>query len=153
MDAFSYQLSEVIVLKDEPIKAIQRSQKIVDQQYFDDEKSSPQNRTMMQTGGIENPIDFVRMYKDVLKIINKGTSKKTKEIVKTDFTEVAMRKIPYSFFNSTLQLRDDEIKLFLVFCENDEKVQQVVKSKSAFEMMDFLINKNIEFKKITNFGR
>ena len=64
-----------------------------------------------------------------------------------------MRKIPYSFFNSTLQLRDDEIKLFLVFCENDEKVQQVVKSKSAFEMMDFLINKNIEFKKITNFGR
>lgn len=153
LDAFSYQLSEVIVLKDEPIKAIQRSQKIVDQQYFDDEKSSPQNRTMMQTGGIENPIDFVRMYKDVLKIINKGTSKKTKEIVKTDFTEVAMRKIPYSFFNSTLQLRDDEIKLFLVFCENDEKVQQVVKSKSAFEMMDFLINKNIEFKKITNFGR
>ncbi len=153
LEAFAYQLSEVIVSKSESVKAIQGSQEIVDQQYFDDEKSSPQNRTMMQTGGIENPMDFARMYKDVLRIIKKDTFKNTKEIIKTDFTEVAMRKIPYTFFNSTLQLRDDEIKLFLVFCENDDKVQKVLKSKSEFEIMDFLINKNIEFKKITNFDK
>lgn len=153
LETFTYQLSEVIVTKNKQIKAIQGSQEIVDQQYFDDEKASPQNRTMIQTGRIENPMDFVRMYKDVLKIINKDTSKNTKEIIKTDFTEVAMKKIPYSFFNSTLQLRDDEIKLFLVFCENDNNVQKVLKTKSEFEMMDFLINKNVEFKKITNFGK
>jgi hypothetical protein len=107
---------------------------------------------MKQTGAIANPMDFVRMYKDILKIIKQDTSKDTKEIIRTDFTEVAMRKIPYSFFNNTLKLRDDEIKLFLVFCENDDNTQKILKSKSEFEMMDFLINKNIEFKKITNFG-
>lgn len=152
LEAFAYQLSEVIVSKNENIKAIQGSQEIVDQKYFDDEKSSPQNITMKQTGAIANPMDFVRMYKDILKIIKQDTSKDTKEIIRTDFTEVAMRKIPYSFFNNTLKLRDDEIKLFLVFCENDDNTQKILKSKSEFEMMDFLINKNIEFKKITNFG-
>ena len=63
-------MAEVIVSKNKQIKAIQGSQEIVDQQYFDDEKASPQNRTMMQTGVIENPMDFVRMYKDVLKIMS-----------------------------------------------------------------------------------
>lgn len=153
LETFFYQLSEVVISKESDIKPIQGSQSIVDQNYFDDEKSSPKNRTMMQVGGIENPMDFVRMYKDVVKTINKDTTKKSNKITQTDFTEVAMQKIPYSFFNSTLKLRDDEIKLFLVFCENDAKAKMIQKSNSDFEIMNFLIEKNIEFKKITNFDK
>lgn len=153
LEPFFYQLSEVVISKENDIKPIQGSQAKVDQKYFDDEKSSPRNRTMMQAGGIENPMDFVRMYKDVVKIINKGVAKKSNKITQTDFTEVAMRKIPYSFFNNTLKLADDEIKLFLVFCENDAKATAIQKSNSDFEIMNFLIEKNIEFKKITNFDR
>lgn len=153
LETFFYQLSEVVISKESNIKPIQGSQTIVDQEYFDDEKSSPKNTTMMQVGGVENPMDFVRMYKDVVKIINKDKTKKSNKITQTDFTEVAMQKIPYSFFNSTLKLKDDEIKLFLVFCENDAKANAIQKSNSDFEIMNFLIEKNIEFKKITNFDK
>jgi len=153
LETFFYQLSEVIISKENNIKPIQASQAIVDQKFFDDEKSSPKNRSMMQAGGIENPMDFVRMYKDVVKIINKDSATKSNKITQTDFTEVAMRKIPYTFFNNTLKLADDEIKLFLVFCENDAKATAIQKSNSDFEIMNFLIEKNIEFKKITNFDK
>lgn len=153
LELFSRQLSEVVVTSRDNIKTIQNSRAIVGQNYFDDEKSSPQNRTMMQVGGFENPMDFVRIYKDVFKILKKNTPKKFDFISKTDFTEVVMREIDYSFFKNALKLKDDEIKLFLVFCENDSKSNDLLKSTSKFEVMDFLIGKNIEFKKIANFGK
>ena len=107
LETFFYQLSEVVILKESGIKPIQGSQTIVDQKYFDDEKSSPKNTTMMQVGGIENPMDFVRIYKDVVKTINKDTAKKSNKITQTDFTEVAMQKMMrlncFLFFVKTTQ--------------------------------------------------
>ena len=153
LETFAYQLSEVVVFKEEKAKPIAGSQAIVDKEYFDDEKSSPKNRTMTQVGGIENPIDFVRIYKDVFKILRINTPKKSDFTTKIDFTEVVMKKIDYSFFNNTLKLKDDEIKLFLVYCENDPKSSALLKSNTKFELMDFLIEKNIEFKKIANFEK
>ena len=153
LETFAYQLSEVVVFKEEKAKPIAGSQAIVDKEYFDDEKSSPKNRTMTQVGGIENPIDFVRIYKDVFKILKINTPKKSDFTTKIDFTEVVMKKIDYSFFNNTLKLKDDEIKLFLVYCENDPKSSALSKSNTKFELMDFLIEKNIEFKKIANFEK
>ena len=153
LETFAYQLSEVVVFKEEKTKPIAGSQAIVDKEYFDDEKSSPKNRTMTQVGGIENPIDFVRIYKDVFKILKINTPKKSDFTTKTDFTEVVMKKIDYSFFNNSLKLKDDEIKLFLVYCENDPKSSALLKSNTKFELMDFLIEKNIEFKKIANFEK
>jgi len=60
-----------------------------------------------------------------------------------------MQRINYPFFSNTLKLRDDEIKLFLVFCENDSKATPMLKSSTDFELMDFLVGKNNEFKTIT----
>lgn len=139
--------------KEEKTKPIAGSQTIVDKEYFDDEKSSSKNRTITQIGGIENPIDFVRIYKDVFKILKINTPKKSDFTTETDFTEVVMKKIDYSFFNNTLKLKDDDIKLFLVYCENDPKSSALFKSNTKFELMDFLIEKNIEFKKIANFEK
>ncbi len=151
LEVFFYQLSEVVISRENMMKPTQGSQEIVDQKYFGDEKVTPKNITMKQVGSFENQMDFVRIYKDLVKLINKHSSDKSKIIMQTDFTEMAMLKIPYSFFNNTLNLSDDEIKLFLVFCENDPKAESIQKSNSDFEIMNFLIEKNIEFKKIANF--
>lgn len=151
LEVFFYQLSEVVISGKDMVKPIQGSQEIVDQKYFGDEKSTPKNVTMNQVGGFENQMDFVRIYKDLVKLINKDSTNKSKLVMQTDFTEMTMLKIPYSFFNNTLKLADDEIKLFLVFCENDPKVTAIQKTNSDFEIMNFLIEKNIEFKKIANF--
>jgi hypothetical protein len=50
-----------------------------------------------------------------------------------------------------LNLKDDEIKLFLVFCENDSKSRTLMQPSAEFQLMDFLITKNKEYKKITTF--
>jgi hypothetical protein len=64
------------------------------------------------------------------------------------FTEIVMQKINYGFYKKTLHLKDEEISLFLLYCEKDPIDLNSFKSKSDFEIMDFLISKNSEFEKI-----
>ena len=46
-----------------------------------------------------------------------------------------------------LNLKDDEIELFLMYCSNDPHSKQLVDPDQKFQLMDFMINKNKEFKK------
>ena len=149
LQAFPNQLAEVLVEKNKIKSPIKNSQEIVDKKYFDDEKSSPKNSTMPNYNVTENGLNFVRMYKDVLKILKKKNPKKNDFTSNVSFTEVVLQKIKYPFFSNTLKLQDDEIKLFLVFCENDSKATSTLKSSTDFELMDFLVEKNKEFKTIT----
>jgi hypothetical protein len=152
--AFVNQLPEVVVYGDKKVNPISGgSQKYVDMQYFDDAKSSPKNRTMPSDGSIENGVNFVRVYKDVLKALRKNNPEKTDFTTDKGFTELTMNKVGYSFFTNTLKLNDDEIGLFLIFCENDPKSKLFMKSDNEFQLMDFLVTKNKEFKRITTFEK
>ena len=149
LQTFTNQLTEVVIESNRNLKPISGSkQDIIDKQYVDDVQSSPKN-TVMPTNVTENGMDFVRMYKDVMRLIRNNNPNKNDLTSTTTFTELVMKKIKYSFFSSTLKLQDDEIKLFLLYCENDSRVTKVMKSKSEFELMDFLIEENIDFKKLT----
>jgi hypothetical protein len=149
LQTFTNQLAEVIIESNKNVKPITgNKQDIVDKKYVDDAQSSPKN-TVIPGNVTENGMDFVRMYKDVMRLLRKNNPNKNDLTSATTFTELVMTKIKYSFFNSTLKLQDDEIKLFLLYCENDSKVTKVMKSKSEFELMDFLIEENIDFKKLT----
>ena len=152
LDAFTNQLGEVIVPPKKIIKPVSaNTQAIVDKQYFDDEKSSPKNRTMLSDGTIENGTNFVRLYKDVIKILRKNNPEIIDFTQNKSFTEIALKRIGYDFFSNTLQLNDDEIRLFLIFCENDPKSKTLLKPENEFQLMDFLVTKNKEYKKITAF--
>lgn len=152
--AFINQLPEVVVSGNKNLNPItENSQKYVDKQYFDDVKSSPKNRTMPPDGSIENGVNFVRIYKDVLKVLKKNNPDKTDFTTDKSFTELTMNKVGYSFFTETLKLKDDEIGLFLIFCENDTKSKVFIKSDNEFQFMDFLVTKNKEFKRITTFEK
>ncbi len=96
-------------------------------------------------------MNFVRMYKDILKVLKIKNPERTDFITPSSFTEVAMKTVSYTFFTNTLNLNEDEIGLFLVFCENDSKSNTLLKPESQFELIDFLINKNKEFKRIITF--
>ena len=150
--AFVNLLPEIVISGNKKISPITGgSQAIVDRQYFDDNKSSPKNRTMPPDGSIENGIDFVRVYKDVLKNLRKNNPGRTDFTSYKGFTERVLNKVSYSFFTNTLKLNDDEIGLFLIFCENDSKSKIIMQEDNEFKMMDFLITKNKEFKSITTF--
>ncbi|MFA9190962.1 hypothetical protein AAGV28_06220 [Flavobacterium sp. FZUC8N2.13] len=150
MDVFTNELAEVLIRAKKELSPIEgNSQKYVDMKYFDDEKSSPKNRTLPPVGGIENGMDFVRIYKDVLGVLRKNNPQKSDFYKETSFSEFALHKVNYSFFSNTLHLKDDEIKLFLMFCENDSKSRELMQPTEEFRLMDFLVNKNKEYKKIT----
>ncbi len=150
LEVFTNELAEVLIRAKKELNPIEgNSQKYVDLKYFDDEKSSPKNRTMPPVGGIENGMDFVRIYKDVLGVLREKNPQKTDFYKETSFSEVVMNKVNYSFFSNTLHLKDDEIKLFLIYCENDSKSRELMQPNEEFKLMDFLVTKNVEYKKIT----
>lgn len=146
-------LKEVIVKRKAEIKpAISSSQQIVDMQFFDDEKSSPVNRTMPSDGTIENGMDFVRIYKMVSKLF-KSESVKKENLPEANFSDVVSKGIDSYFFTNTLNLKKEQIGLFLQYCENDPKAKNLLKQEDEFLLIDFLITKNEEFKRITTFEK
>lgn len=150
LEVFTNELAEVLIRAKKELNPIEgNTQKYVDLKYFDDEKSSPKNRLMPPNGTIENGMDFVRIYKDVLGALRKKNPQKTDFYKETSFSEVVMNKVNYSFFSNTLHLKDDEIKLFLIYCENDSKSRTFIQPSEEFRLMDFLITKNEEYRKIT----
>lgn len=146
LEVFYNQLNEVIIDDKSAHPVPDNTQNIVDKQYVADAKSSPKNQYVYD-GSIVNGVNFVRLYKDVLTILKKKNPKQSNFTSELNFTEKALQ-INYTFYTKTLSLTDEEIKLFLFYCENDVKSKSVLKSKSDFEMIDFMIKKNKEFKKL-----
>lgn len=152
LDVFTNELAEVLIRAKKELSPIEgNTQKYVDLKFFDDEKSSPKNRTMPPDGTIENGMDFVRIYKDVLGVLRKKNPQKTDFYKETSFSEFALNKVNYSFYSNTLHLKDDEIKLFLIYCENDSKSRDLMQPSEEFRLMDFFVTKNNEYKKITQY--
>jgi hypothetical protein len=149
LEVFYNQLNEVIIDDKSTHPVPVNTQNIVDKRYVADAKSSPKNEYIYD-GSIVNGVNFVRLYKDVLTVLKKKNPKQSNFTSELNFTEKALQ-INYTFYIKTLNLKDEEIKLFLLYCENDVKSKAVLKSKSDFEIMDFMIKKNKEFKKLKRF--
>lgn len=125
------------------------TQKIVDTQYFDDSQSSPDNILMIPTGtGNPNAMDVIRVYNKVFKSLFKDNPGKVDFVTDVSFRSVAMHSVSYSFFTDKLKMDDDQIALFLMYCENDPKSKTYLDASQKFEIMDFLINKYDAFKNI-----
>ncbi len=130
-------------------KISENTQKYVDRQYINDEKSHLRNRNI-NVGVTENGTDIVRLFKDVVKLFKSKNPKQADYFVDVSFTELVLQKVKYNYFINTLKLKDEEIRLFLVYCENDSVAKDLSRYKTTFELMDFLFNKNKEFTAIKN---
>jgi len=148
-------LAVVVYAKNGPHPEFGNTQKIVDTQYYDDQQSLPKNSTMMPTGtGDPNAMDCIRVYNMIFKNLFKNNPDKSDLVSDTGFTTIAMENVSYSFFTNELKLKEDEVGLFLLFCENDPKSKTFVNTTSKeFEIMDFLITKNAEFRNIATFEK
>ena len=156
LNAVANQLLAVLVYaKNGPHPEFGNTQKIVDTQYYDDAQSSPHNILMMPTGtGDPNAMDCIRVYNKIFKNLFKNNPNKSDLVSDVGFTTVAMQNVSYSFFTDKLKLKDDQVGLFLLFCENDPKSKTFVNTTSQeFEIMDFLISKNGEFRNIATFEK
>jgi hypothetical protein len=155
LNAVANQLLAVVVYaKHGPHPEFANTQKIVDTQYYDDQQSSPDNILMMPTGtGDPNNMDVIRVYNKIFKNLLKSNPEKLDLVSDVGFTTVAMESVSYSFFTDKLKLKEDQVGLFLLFCENDPKAKKFVSTNQEFEIMDFLITKNIEFRNIATLDK
>ncbi|MFQ6603820.1 hypothetical protein [Flavobacterium sp. C3NV] len=155
MDLVSNQLKEVVVHKDLKVKAFDKnSQAIVDTKFVDDEKSSPKNR-FIYDGTIENGVDFVRIFKDAKKLMRKKDVDVVPEEEASDFAFTMYAKANFTpdFYTDTLKLKKEEVDIFLLFCAVDPESKKHLKQEEKFELMDFLITKSQEFKKVNVAGK
>lgn len=144
-------LSVVVYAKHVPHNEFGNTQGIVDTQYFDDKQSSPDNILMIPTGtGNPNAMDVIRVYDKIFKHLFKNNPEKSDFVTDVSFTNVAMHSVSYSFFTDKLKIKDDQIGLFLLYCENDPKSKSFVDHNNQFEIMDFLITKYDAFKNIAS---
>lgn len=130
---------------------IPNSQTIVDQQYFDDEKSSSKSPIVQPGDAFENQADLVRMFKDLKKLLKKKKDVNAEYQSQYTFVETVANTYNQSFFTETLNIKEEEIVLFIVYCENDANSQKFLKPHTKFELTNYLVSKNDEFKKMTNF--
>lgn len=154
MDVVNNELKEVLVSNGLKVNSLGGgSQRMVDRKFFDDEKSSPKNRTMASDGTIENGMDFVRIFKDLKKVLRKKEEVKEDFISDVAFSEYVKVNFSPSFFAKDLSINQDEVELFLLYCSNDLNSKKYLKPEERFMLMDFLITKNKEFKRITTFEK
>ena len=111
------------------------------------EKSARSLKTGVYNGSIENGMDLMRIGGMILKLFIKE-KEVVKEIPQIEFKQLAKSTCDEKFYLQTLKLNPDQIELFLEFCDADPKSKTVAESNNALTVMDFLLAKNIEFKKL-----
>lgn len=99
-------------------------------------------------GSLVNSPDLVKIGKKILNLFAKQKETAKKEIPEIEFKELATATCTEDYFNKTLQLKPDEVSLFLEFCDADPKSKIILKNATPLILMDFLSSKNIEFKNL-----
>ncbi|MBC7847306.1 MAG: hypothetical protein H7Y10_12520 [Flavobacterium sp.] len=144
-------LKEVVVTQTVINPNLGKIQNIIDTEYFDDKQSSPDNPLMPTK--IKYGMDIDRIGKTIWKSFFKENSNKEMEVDYGNFSEIVPKRMHQFFFTNTLKLKEDEIGLFLIYCENDPKSKALLKPEAEFELIEFLIVKNEEFKRFTTFEK
>lgn len=103
----------------------------------------------VSTHTIENGMDFMKIGKLIGRWFKreKDSVSVSKKIAPDSFITVAHESCDQKFFLETLQLKPEQIELFLQFCQADPKSNTLIQNSNVLSMMDFLMEKNIAFKK------
>lgn len=101
------------------------------------------------TGSSLTGVNFTEVYKMIFK--KKPAKKDRNEIYAVSggksFPESVRERFTYHFFTQTLKIPKDEIGLFLVFCDEDEKTAWMLDPRKEFELTDYLVVKSKEYLK------
>jgi hypothetical protein len=113
-----------------------------------DKMQSQIKNPFIYDGSITNGPDLMKIGKLIIDLFKKDKTEVKKEIPEIQFYELAKNKNYQEYYIKSLNLKPDEIELFLQFCDADPKSKIVAQNNNSLEMMDFLFAKNLEFKKL-----
>ena len=102
----------------------------------------------INNGTIENGMDFMRIGGMIFDLFKKDKSEIKKQIPEIQFNELVKSSINQEYYIKNLKLKPEEIALFIQFCDADPKSKTVAANNNSLVIMDFLLEKNLEFKKL-----
>lgn len=148
----SIELNEVIIQKNQS-NEFKITEADIDEQKFLNEYERP--KVLGSYDGSTPGVDLLGLgigsvvgtVKVVKKIFNLDKEvMKEKEIV---FKEYVVANFKDDYFVKELKLKPNEIKHFIVFCTIDPKSKIILENLNILEVMDFLNEKSVQFKKLS----
>ena len=138
-------LNEVVV-KNKSVFSKQIMKTIINQNIKTTGVATTRN-PFINDGTIPNGIDFIRLGKEFFSLFKNKDATPKKVIPKIEFKKYLKKSLDENYFIKTLQLKPEEVALFLEFCEADPKSKTISESNSVLDLMDFLLVKKNEFRK------
>jgi hypothetical protein len=99
-------------------------------------------------GTVNTPVDFIQVFgliKSLFKNKNKVTFKPKEPVQFRTFTAQSYSN---EFLMKSLKLKQEEIEEFLNYCSFDSKSKEAVGNMNRMTLLQFLIEKSEEFKKL-----
>lgn len=100
------------------------------------------------TGEMPMAMDFIQIGKMIGKLFKKNKSNAKDQNENLDFESYIESNIDQEYFAKALNLKPEEVNRFLEFCKTDPKSKSFTENTSVLEIMDFLLVKKEEFKKL-----
>lgn len=113
-----------------------------------DKMQSQIKNPFIYDGSITNGLDFIKIGRLIIDLFKKDKTETKNKIPEIQFYELAKNKNYQEYYSKSLNLKPDEIELFLQFCDADLKSKIVAQNNNSLAMMDYLFAKNLEFKKL-----
>lgn len=133
-------IEEIIVEKKQPfLKGLKTGMPVI-----------PYNKPSVQfnDGSIPNGMDFMAIGKLLVGIFKNKDKIEIKEKQPVQFRTFTSQSYPADFLVTSLKLKPDEIEIFLNFCSFDPKSKEAVENSDKLILLQFLITKSEEFKKL-----
>jgi hypothetical protein len=132
------ELEEVVVISKISFPKIKFDKNIASQLTI--EKAAINRKpTGVYDGTIENGMGIT------IPILLGGGRKKIHQI---EFKELVKKTNDENYYLEILKLKPDELGLFIEFCDADPKSKTVLENSNPLKILDFLLAKNVEFRKL-----
>jgi hypothetical protein len=138
-------LDEVVIRQIKAIKIDATSYNGIKIAQLENQQSNPVNKDIY-TGEIPLGMDFIQIGKMIGKLFKSKNPKPKASEEKITFKEYAKTNFEDSFFSKTLELKKEEVPIFLDYCDADSQSKTVIE-KDELAILEFLLTKKAEFRK------
>ena len=137
------QLDEVVVTPEEQEKFLEvKNEEFKDFEYETERSSEVENIAMPQiTRGMKDGINFVNIFKALAKANNTTAEKRAP----LKISQVMRQVYEDEFFVKDLNLPQDQIDAFLIYCDSKMPAQTLLKKENEFQLIDFLVTHSKTF--------
>lgn len=145
------ELNEVVITKMPSIKISKDEKWEQDKldQYAVEKAATAIPVTGVYMGGIENGMNLMRVGGMIVDLFRKEKEPASKSVPQIEFKALAKNTFDQKFYIDKLKLKPEQIPLFLEFCDADPQSQTIAQSNNDLALMEFLLVKNTEFKKLS----